>query len=256
MRKALLFLLPSFLVLSCNESKAPTEPAVSQQQPALGKAPQINMLKVQPRETNIATSNLVSAMHDPKVVGSKVQCFSGTTDGGFNGTCRRTTLANRDLAELDTFDGDGDPSNAYAGVWAVPVNIRGKRLGDVQELRFSYAGGPATGGTPRWSVAIDENGNGRHEFDPFDPTSEQYAFADAQGCNDGDTFVGTEDAEDDGSCTWSYKAETFPNWDSFAGAHPSYRIARLFSDGSTGFVPAFVIIDQPAHYLVYQLNVN
>ena len=249
-----LFIGAALTLVSCNDSKAPTEPA-ERAAPSSSKALR-PVIKVQPREANLDVGTLAtSPMHDPKVVGSKLQCFSGTTDGGpFGGTCRRTPLANRDLAELFTLD--GDPDGSYAGVWAVPVNIRGKRLGDVQELRFSYAGGPPTGGSPRWSVAIDENANGRHDHDPFDPNSEQYAFADVNACNDGDGFVGTEDAEDDGTCQWFYKAESFANWDAFAGAHPTYRIARLFADGSTGFVPAFVIIDQPGHYLVYQFSVQ
>jgi hypothetical protein len=45
--------------------------------------------------------------------GNKLQCFSGTTDGGFNGTCELIENG----AILDTNDGDLDPNNNYAGVY-------------------------------------------------------------------------------------------------------------------------------------------
>ena len=252
MKRLPVFIGAALVLLSCSEAKVPSEPA---EQPAFSPSKSIEpAIEVQPSEARLDLGALsTSEMHDPKPTGSKVQCFSGTTDGDqggvtYGGTCRRTAQDNRDLAELYTMD--GDPDGSYAGVWAVPVLIRGKRLGDVQELSFSYAGGPPSGGSPRWSVAIDENGDGRHNND------EAYAFADVNACNDGDGFVGTEDAEDDATCQWFYKAESFPNWDSFTGAHPNYRIARLFADGSTGFVPAFVVVDQPGHYLVYRLDVR
>lgn len=253
MKRLPLMLGAALVLVSCSDSaQAPTDPA---ERPGSISPKAFNpAIKVQPSEARLDVTTLAtSAMHDPKPSFSRLQCFSGTTDGEqggvtYGGTCRRTTLDNRDLAELYTLD--GDPDGSYAGVWASPVNIRGKRLGDVQELSFSYAGGPPGGGSPRWSVAIDENANGRHDGD------EAYAFADVNACNDGDSFVGSEDAEDDGTCGWFYKAESFPNWDSFAGAHPTYRIARLHADGSTGFIPAFVVMDQPGHYLVYRFEVR
>lgn len=251
MKRFPLFVGAALILVSCNDTKVPTDPA---DRPAPSTKAFKPAIKIQPREmardiTTLATSQT----HDPKPSAMRVRCFSGTTDGDqggvtYGGTCRRTTQDNLDLAELFTMD--GDPDGSYAGVFATPVNIRGKRLGDVQELSFSYAGGPPGGGSPRWSVAIDENANGRHDGD------EAYAFADVNACNDGDGFVGTEDGEDDGTCQWFYKSESFPNWDAFAGAHPTYRIARLFSDGSTGIIPAFVVMDQPGHYLIYRLDAH
>jgi hypothetical protein len=214
MKRLPVFVGAALVLLSCNDGKIPSEPA-EQAPPSTSSKAIKPAIKVQPSEASLITTMSTSEAHDPKVTGSRIQCFSGTTDGDqggvtYGGTCRRTPLANRDLAELYTMD--GDPDGSYAGVWATPVLIRGKRLGEVQELSFSYAGGPPGGGSPRWSVAIDENGNGRHEY-----PEEQYAFADVNACNDGDSFVGQEDAEDDGTCGWFYKAESFTNWDAFAG---------------------------------------
>ena len=265
--------LLALLALACTDGKTPNEPnALPSTDPtalkALPSAPRaLTSAMVRRIETVTMMASSGPAQHNPRSqAGSIIQCFSGTDDGDqggitYGGTCRRMEPT-RDGAELRT--NDGDENGSYAGVYATPVNIRGKRLGDVIELRYSYAGGSFAGGSPRWSVAIDENGNARHEG-PVDEDAvpgdddgffESYAFADIVSCNDGDTSVGTSDAEDDGTCTWYYETESFPNWDSFAGAHPNYRIARLHSDGSTGFIPAFVVQDQPAHYIVWGFEVR
>ena len=69
--------------------------------------------------------------------GNKLQCFSGSTDGGgFNGTCTLTTSG----AELNTIDNDADPNNNYAGVYVQNTNLGGKLLGHVNKLAFSYEG--------------------------------------------------------------------------------------------------------------------
>jgi hypothetical protein len=246
-----LFLMSAVFVACDGNDKSPTEPA-DQPLASQSKAFRAPTIKVQPNEANLDLAAASAPRHDPKLVGMRVRCFSGTTDGDqggvtFGGTCQRTTQDNLDLAEINTTD--GDPDGSYAGVWAVPIQIKGKRLGDVIELSFQYAGGPPGGGSPRWSVAIDENANGKHDGD------EAFAFADVNACNDGDSFVGTEDGEDDGSCQWFYKAESFPNWDAFAGAHPTYRIPRLTESGAA-IVPAFVVMDQPGHYLIFKLDVR
>ena len=184
--------------------------------------------------------------------GMLVECFDGdrvfdAAGDPYDGECKRFQPT-KDGAELIT--NGGDPEGEYAGVFAMPQTIRGKLLGAVQELRYSYAGGSFIGGSPRWSVAIDENGNGKHE------DTEAYAFADIGACNDGDTSVGTSDAEDDPTCTWFYEAESFPNWDAFAGAHPTYRVARQRADGSPLVGAVFIVQDQPGHYLIWNVQAN
>src|SRR5687768_15338661 len=110
---------------------------------------------------------------NPATQGNKLQCFDGTTDGGFNGTC--TLIENG--AILNTNDGDGDANNSYAGVYLQNTNLGGKLLVDVNQLAFDYEGAEAIGGSPRLSIPIDENDDG--SWDGF-------AFVDTLGCNDGD----------------------------------------------------------------------
>src|SRR5437867_11067386 len=77
-------------------------------------------------------------------------CFSGTTDGGFNGTC--TLIAGG--AVLNTFDGDTNPNNNYAGVFFATSSLSGKPLSAVS-ASFTYAasaGTTAPGGSPRLSI--------------------------------------------------------------------------------------------------------
>jgi hypothetical protein len=169
--------------------------------------------------------------------GNKLQCFSGSTDfpGVYNGTC----MFQGNAAILNTVDGDTDPSNAYAGVYIENTNLDGKLLSDVNKLSFSYSGSGATGGSPRISIPIDENGDG---------TYEAFAFIDTLGCNTGDPNTGTLDAINDPTCTVSYGSETFPNWAAFVAAHPTYRIA---TDQL-----AFVIIDQPGTFTITNVQLG
>jgi hypothetical protein len=167
--------------------------------------------------------------------GNKLQCFSGTTDGGYNGTC--TLIANG--ATLNTVDGDADNNNAYAGVYIQNSNLGGKLLSDVNKLSFDYTGTSASGGSPRLSIPIDENGDG---------TTEAYAFIDTNGCNDGDPNTGTLDAINDSTCTVWYNNVSYENWASFVSANPTYRIA---SDAL-----AFIIVDQPGTFDVTNVQLG
>ncbi len=168
----------------------------------------------------------------PNANGNKYQCFSGTVDGGFNGTC---TVNADGTATLDTIDGDLDPNNAYAGVYLQNSNLSGKRLRDVNQLAFSYSGTGEAGGSPRLSIPIDENGDG---------TTEAYAFIDTLGCNDG---AGTLDAINDATCNVYYGAAAYPNWAAFASANPQYRISQSLT---------FVIVDQPGTFTVSNIRLG
>ena len=156
--------------------------------------------------------------------GNKLLCFDGTSDGGFNGVC---TL-NEDGATLNTIDGDLNPNNNYAGVYIQNTNLDSRLLSHVHNLSFTYDGSVATGGSPRFSIPIDEDGDG---------TTEAYAFVDTLGCNDGSPSSGTLDVIRDSTCLVAYGSTVYANWDAFASANPTYRIA---SDALT-----FVIVDQP-----------
>jgi hypothetical protein len=238
----------ALLVVACDGGNKLSEPI---QEPSAAPNSLIPRITPSIKRIDGATASVIGpAPHNPRSqVGMEVICFDGTTDGGFNGRCNRMQPT-KDGAELNTYDGDDNPNNSYAGFYAYPQTVRGKLLGAVQELRYSYAGGNPSGGSPRWSVAIDEDGDSRHE------EGEAYAFADALACNDGDANVGTSDAEDDPTCTWFYEAESFPNWDAFAGAHPGYKVALRRADGSPLVGAVFVIIDQPGHYVMWNVQAN
>jgi len=175
----------------------------------------------------------------PTPIPNPLLCFDGTTDGGFNGHC--TLIAGG--ATLDTVDGNENANDAYAGVYYAKSSFSGKALLAASGATFTYAAGAettATGGSPRISVPIDENGDG---------TTENYAFADTLGCNNGDANNGTL-ALTDSTCTISYGGDgttTWANWAAFAAAHSTWMI-------SSG-VP-FVIADQPGIWTVTNVHLG
>jgi hypothetical protein len=174
-------------------------------------------------------------------------CFSGTTDGGANGTCTLTATG----AILNAIDGDEDPDNNYAGVYYAQSTLPGEPLAAASVISFTYAaaaGTNASGGSPRVSIGIDENTNG---------TREAYAFVDTLGCNIGTPNNGTLSFSDP-TCTVSYKSpsdplhpESWVNWAAFAGAHPTWRI----SENTVNDVP-FVVVDQPGLWTVSNVQLG
>ncbi len=167
-------------------------------------------------------------------------CFSGTTDGGFNGTCTLTASG----AILNTFDGDTNPNNAYAGVYYAESNLSGRPLATVT-ASFDYAaaaGTTASGGSPRVSIPIDEDGDGTTEF---------YAFADTLGCNNGSANNGTLSLGDP-TCQISYGGDPathpgYANWALFAAAHPTWTVSDDLP---------FVIVDQPGLWTVSNVQLG
>lgn len=117
----------------------------------------------------------------------------------------------------------------YAGVYVKPQNPAKNQRGfllSAADFSFSHSGDTA-GGAPRFSIPIDEDGNG---------TTEAYAFIDANSC--GNTGVVSTNAS---NCVVYYGAGVYANWDAFAAAHPTYRISED--------IP-FVIADQPGTYVI------
>lgn len=119
----------------------------------------------------------------------------------------------------------------YAGFYVRGYRSQtGKRLSRVV---FSFVStGDVAGGAPRFSIPIDEDGDGAWE---------SYAFLDAFNCgaSGSDDVVTVSTRADD--CAVFYGAGVHANWDAFAAAHPSYRIADA--------IP-FIISDQPGTYVV------
>ena len=155
----------------------------------------------------------VSAAVDNAPGQNKIQCFDGTTNGGYNGVCTLTSNGAKGPATLNNVDDDEDPFNNYSGVYTTNSNMYGQAIGDVDKLSFSYSGDAATAGSPRFSIPIDEDGDG---------TWEMWAFISAFYCNDGSGFV---DAIHDSTCTIFVGAESFENWDAMVESHPEWMIA-------------------------------
>lgn len=153
------------------------------------------------------------------VNGNKLQCFSGTNIYG--GFCE---IVNGKTVSIDTTE-DGN-MGSYGGVYIENSNLGGKLLSDVNKLSFSYEGTGASGGSPRFSIPIDEDNDGKYEA---------FAFADSTGCTDGTAEKGTVDVINDATCTVTYGEDTYENWAEFVVANPEYRIAK---DAIT-----FVIVD-------------
>jgi hypothetical protein len=230
--------IPAMLLplVSCNDSnRNPAEPSAT--------IPSPTSTKLMPRTALSAAAVAMTtapAKHNPRSQsGYLVNCFEGATDspgGGFLGVCQRMSPTN-DGAEINTMV--QGPNGSYAGVTPQSNFIRGRLIGNVQNLNFSYAGGPHAGGAPRLSIPIDEDNNGSWDH---------FAFMDAPGCNDGDEFVGRLEGRPDNTCLVSYNVQTFPNWKAFVTAHPTYKIA-------TNAV-TFIIVDQPAHYVIWGVQIN
>lgn len=179
---------------------------------------------------SLAFSGMFAGRASAQTTDQQLLCFSGVTTGGFNGTCELTENG----ATLNTTDNDEDPNNAYAGVYYEQAGLGGTLLSSPKALSFSYTGTGATGGSPRLSIPIDENNDG---------TTENYAYVDTMGCNNGDANTGTLDVVNDETCTISYAGATYDNWAAFASANPDFRFARD--------AVIFVIVDQPG---VFTLN--
>lgn len=187
-----------------------------------------------------ATANLDPAYAsenaaNPATQGNKLQCFSGETDGGYNGSCELI----QNGAVLDTNDEDDNPNNNYAGVYISNTNLDGKLLEDVNKLSFSYDGESSVGGSPRLSIPIDSNADG---------STEAYAYIDTMGCNDGDPESGTLDAINDSTCLVWYNNVSYENWAAFVAANPTYRIA---TDAL-----AFVIVDQEGEFTITNVQLG
>jgi hypothetical protein len=133
--------------------------------------------------------------------------------------------------------------NDYTGVYAKNTGLGGQLVGNVRNLSFDYldpsGGGYAGAGAPRFSVPIDENGNG---------TPEGYAFMAGSECTqpipssdwDRADFTGRTSA----GCDMYYLGlpyssnGTMSAWAVFAAAHPTFKIGTV----SNGV--AFVIQDE------------
>lgn len=136
--------------------------------------------------------------------GGNLKCFAGAP-----ASC--VVSAGGATVTLDTSSG------GYAGAYYTNSKNAGAPLSSV-DYSFRYNCDPTDdattcvgGGSPRWSIPIDTNG---------DLKTDGYAFLDAAGC--GSTGgVSTMDP----ACQVTF-GSTVANWDAFAAANPTYRVTN------------------------------
>ena len=136
-----------------------------------------------------------------------------------------TVMINGDSATIDNNAGE------YGGVFLTSRSLSAKPLNAVH-LSFDSSGDTA-GGAPRFSIPID------------DGTSVlKYAFLDVLGCGYTTGTVSTDLA----NCHVNFNSVDYANWDAFASANPTFRIAA-------GQIP-FIIADEPGSYAVSNIDLR
>jgi hypothetical protein len=137
-----------------------------------------------------------------------------------------------------TIDGDAatliNEAGEFSGVYLKSRSQSGKPLAAVH-VSFDYEGSTA-GGAPRFSIPLDTGAT---------ESVTPYAFVDALNCGS----TGTVDT-DASNCQvfLNFSNESFANWDAFAAAHPTWRIAP-------GSIP-FIIADQPGTYEISNVDLR
>lgn len=145
------------------------------------------------------------------------------------------TVTSRTSATIVNDEGE------YGGVYINARSLGNKLVGDVMVSYVST--GDVTGGAPRINLPLDTDG---------DKNMDIYATLDANNCGGASgesTLVSTESLD----CYVYFLGsdESFPNWDAFVAAHPTYRIASK-GDGS---IP-FIIADLAGSYAVEQIDLQ
>lgn len=143
---------------------------------------------------------------------NKLLCFDGTTDGGFGGTCTRTSQGAMGPAILD--NSDDNAAGDYAGVYYENSSLYGQLLADVSQLGYKYVGTIAPlPGNLSLNIPLDTTGDG---------LTDGYAFIDAYYCPG---TGGAVDAINDAACGIWYLGIEYANWAALVGAFPTGTIA-------------------------------
>jgi hypothetical protein len=146
---------------------------------------------------------------------SKLQTFGTGT----------VTITGKDSATI--VNGPGE----YGGVF---LNSKSQSAKPLSAVSFSFVStGDVTGGAPRFSIPIDDG-----------TTTLKYAFLDVLGCGYSTGEVSTDLA----NCHVNFNSVDYANWDTFAAANPTYRIAP-------GQIP-FIIADEPGSYAVNSIDLR
>lgn len=125
----------------------------------------------------------------------------------------------------------------YGGVYIKSKTYSGKALSTVDfEFRST---GDVGGGAPRLSIPID---------DPATAAKlDGYAFLDVINCG-GDGTTPTLVSTEAGNCLVYFGTDVYANWDAFAAANPTYKVA-------SGYL-AFIIADVEGSYAVDHIYLN
>lgn len=159
-----------------------------------------------------------------------VLAFAGTAvaSNGLQSFGSGDVTINGDAATLTNGAGE------FSGVYLKSRSESGKPLAAV-DFSFEYTGSTA-GGAPRFSIPLDTGAT---------ESVTLYAFVDALNCGD----TGTVDTNASNCQVFlNFSNESFTNWDAFAAAHPTWRIAP-------GSIP-FVIADQPGTYVLTEIELR
>src|SRR5258708_3967691 len=107
----------------------------------------------------LAVSLPVSAAAPATAPGiNKIQCFDGTTDGGFGGTCNLNSKGAKGQATLAL--NSSNPTGDYAGVYTLESKLYGTGLTNLTQLSYQYTGTIAPQpGNLSYNIPIDTNGD-------------------------------------------------------------------------------------------------
>jgi hypothetical protein len=163
------------------------------------------------------TAPSFAATNPSGLADGKLRCFSG---GG--GKCSVTATG----AKLTVGVG------GWAGVYYKNTAVGGMPLSAVEGMSFHYTGSLPAGGSPRFSIPIDETANAT--------SAPAYAFI-SNGCVGGvvDAFV----------CQVNYKDKTYSGWKAFADdvANQGFFLSND--------IP-FVVVDQPGSFVITEVVIK
>lgn len=126
----------------------------------------------------------------------------------------------------------------YGGVYINSKKHSGKPLGAIS---FSFVStGDVAGGAPRFSIPVDTDGIGG--------TVEGYAFLDAAGCGGVTGGEPTTVSTSLANCHVNFAGVDYANWDAFAAAYSTARIAP-------GAI-SFIIADVAGSYAVNSIDLR
>jgi hypothetical protein len=149
---------------------------------------------------------------------------AGSTKGGWSGKLTCFSDGSATCTTSGTSATLAVSAGQYAGVYYKNTAVGNTPIGNVAAMSFAYSGGPVGGGSPRFSIPIDES--------PGASTAPDYAFI-SNGC--------APDVVDAFVCQVNYGASTYANWTAFAQGNPSFVLSND--------VP-FVIVDQPGNFVI------